>query len=136
MIRLIVEKRNIREAYGKPCEGIFWIINGDLISYVNPVGFNSSLEHKKIWNEIKLQYGNVPFDYYPHGRVMTNEIRDVEGTLIGYNSFIYIDDCINSEDIIEEIKYRFCLTGDNCKISYIGSDGGVTSNHYKCNNCK
>ncbi len=136
MIRLIVEKRNIREGYGKPCEGIFWIIDGDLISYVNPVGFNSALDHRRIWNEIKSSYKNVPFDYYPRGRVMTNEVKNSDGTLIGYKSFIYIDDCINTDDIIDEIKYRFCLIGDKCNIAYIGSDGGVTSNHYKCHNCK
>lgn len=136
MIRLMIEKKNIREGLRKPCEGIFWIIDGELISYANPIGFNASLEHKKIWNDIKGRYGNVPFDYYPRGRVMTNEVRNSDGTLVGYRSFIYIDDCINTEDIIDEIKYCFRLTGDNCEIAYVGSDGGITSNYYKCHNCK
>ena len=136
MIRLITEKRNIKEGYGKPCEGIFWIIDNQLITYMDPVGFNNNLDHKKVWTSIKHQYGNVPFDYYPRGRVMVNEIRDSDGVLQKYRAFIYIDDCINSEEVIDEIRHRFDLDRTHCEIVYIGSDGGITSNHYQCHNCR
>ena len=135
MIRLIVEKRNIKEGYGKPYEGIFWFIDNKLIAFMDPVGFNTTLDHKKVWETIKNQYGNVRFDYYPRGRVMTNEVRNSSGTLIGYKSFIYIDDCINTDEVIDEVKHHFDLDRTKCEIAYIGSDGGVTSNHYKCHNC-
>ena len=135
MIRLIVEKTNILEGYGKPCEGIFWVIDGSLITYMDPVGFNTTLDHKKVWETIQNKYGKVSFDFYPRGRVMVNEIRHND-SLEGYTAFIYIDDCINNDEIIDEVKYEFRLTGENCKIAYIGSDGGITSNHYKCHNCK
>ena len=134
MVRLILEKRHIKESIGKPCEGIFWVIGNKMIAYTDPVGFNTDLEHIKMWKEIKHSYGDVPFDYYPRGRVMVNEVRNSDGTLQKYKAFIYIDDCINNSEIIEDVKYYFSL--NDCEITYIGSDGGVTSNHYRCHNCK
>ena len=134
MIRLIVEKVNISEGYGKPCDGIFWVIDGQLITYMNPIGFNSNLDHSRVWQTIEAEYGNVSFNYYPRGRVMVNEVRNNDGTLDKYKAFIYIDNCINNDEIIDEIKYRFCL--NKCDIVYIGSDGGITDNHYQCHNCK
>ena len=134
MVRLILEKRHIKESIGKPCEGIFWVIGNKMIAYTDPVGFNTDLEHVKMWKEIKHSYGDVPFDYYPRGRVMVNDVRNSDGTLKKYKAFIYIDDCINNAEIIDGIKYYFSL--NDCDVAYIGSDGGVTSNHYKCHNCK
>ena len=136
MVRLIVEKLHINESLGKPCEGIFWFIDNKLISYMDPVGFNTTLEHKNVWENIKNQYNNVSFDYYPRGRVMVNEIRNDDGVFEKYKVFIYIDDCINTDEIVMEIEYQFSVTGSNCEIVYVGSDGGITSNHYKCHNCK
>lgn len=136
MIKLIIEKRNLKEGYGKPCEGIFWLIDNQLIIYMNPVGFNTTLEHKNVWKHIKDQYNNVNFDYYPRGRVMVNEIHNNDGIIQKYKAYIYIDDCINNEEVIDEIRHHFDLDRTHCEIAYIGSDGGITSNHYKCNDCK
>lgn len=133
MVRLILEKRHVKESVGKPCEGIFWLIGNKMVAYTDPVGFNTDLEHSKMWKEIKHSYGNVPFDYYPRGRVMVNEVRNSDGILKKYKAFIYIDDCINNAEIIDDVKYYFSL--NDCDIAYIGSDGGVTSNQYKCHNC-
>ena len=136
VIRLVVERKNLREGYGRPCEGIFWVIDNQLIAYMDAVGFNSNLEHSRVWTTIRDQYGNVSFNYYPRGRVMVNEVIDKDGVLQKYKAFIYIDDCINDAETVDEIKYRFCLTENNCDIVYVGSDGGVTSNHYKCHSCR
>ena len=106
MIRLILEKRHVKEGYGKPCEGIFWYIDNKIVAYMDPVGFNTDLEHVKMWKCIKHLYGDVPFDYYPRGRVMVNEVRNSDGTLKKYKAFIYIDDCINNSEIIDDIKRR------------------------------
>lgn len=134
MIRLILEKRHVNEGYGKPCEGIFWYIGNKLITYMDPVSFNTTLEHKDIWQGIRQLYGDRQYDYYPRGRVMVNPVVDDNGVTVKYKAFIYIDNCINNEEIIDTVKYQFNI-GD-CEIVYIGSDGGVTSNHYKCHNCK
>jgi hypothetical protein len=137
MIRLVIERRNIKESYGTPCEGIFWYIDGNLVVFTTPYNRPYNFEHKTMWREIKGRYSNnVPFDYYPRGRVMVNADKDSEGNLIGYKAYIYIDNCINTEEILYEIKCEFRLTGDNCKIMYCGADGGITSNHYQCHDCK
>ena len=139
MIRLIVEKHNIRESYGVPCEGIFWLINNDLIVYTDPVNRYSTqniFDHKRVWESIKEKYGNVVFNYYPRGRVMVNPVTDNTGTLTGYKAYIYLDNCINTEEVLNELRYEFRLTSENCEVVYHGSDGGITSNHYTCHNCK
>lgn len=127
-----------------PYEGIFWMINDDLISFHNDVYISGkwfdNVEHIKLWDEIKNRYkinGKVvEYNYFPRGRVMVNPIKDNEGKFTHYDVYIYIDNCINSENIINEIKYEFRLNKPNCKIKYIGADGGITSNHYTCHNCR
>ena len=140
MIRLVVEhSKQFREGYNSPREGIFWIIHDDIISYVlDPKSTsNFNYEHKNTWESIKNNYlingEPVPFDYFPRGRVMVVERKTSEGTIDHYDAYIYLDDCINTKEIIDEIKYEFRLT--SCNIKYIGSDGGITSNHYRCHNC-
>lgn len=134
MISLIIERNTINESYEKPSEGIFWFIDNKLIAYMDPVGYSTNLDHKTIWESIKTQYSNLPFNYYPRGRVMVNERRDDAGILNGYDAYIYVDDCINTQEIVDYIKYHFNLS--KCHIVYVGSDGGITSNHYKCHNCR
>ena len=34
------------------------------------------------------------------------------------------------------IRLNFDLDRTKCEIAYIGSDGAITSNHYRCDNCK
>lgn len=144
MIKLIVEKtRRLNESIYNPYEGIFWIINNDLICFQEQVDttgkWSTDLEHKNIWHEIKNKYlvnsKEVSFDYFPRGRVMVNPIYK-DNKFIHYDCYIYIDNCINKEDIVSDIIYNFRLNGQNCIIKYIGSDGGITSNHYTCHNCK
>jgi hypothetical protein len=38
-------------------------------------------------------------------------------------------------EILNDIIHEFRLNR-NCDIKYIGSEGGVESNHYRCHNCK
>ncbi len=144
MIRLISQrKRRLNESIYNPYEGIFWFIDENLISFQEQVDstgkWSTTFEHKDIWNEIKHKYlvdnNVVSFDYFPRGRVMVNPIFK-NSVFDHYDCYIYIDDCINTEDIIQEIIYDFRLNNEHCIIKYIGSDGGITSNHYKCNNCK
>ena len=135
MVRLMIEKRNIREGYGKPYEGIFWFIDNQLITFMDPVGFNTTLEHSRTWKHIKDQYNDVSFDFYPRGRVMVNEVKDKDGVLIKYKAFIYLDDCINNNEVVSEIRHHFDLDRTKCDIVYIGSNCGITDNHYQCHSC-
>lgn len=142
---IIKESNNIKESsLDMPNEGIFWVINNDIISFDYSVDTSGSyfdgFEHIKLWDEIKNRYkinGKVvEYNYFPRGRVMVNPIKDNEGKFTHYDVYIYIDNCINSENIINEIKYEFRLNKPNCKIKYIGVEGGITSNHYTCHNCR
>jgi hypothetical protein len=141
-MKLFVErKRRIDESIDSPCEGIFWFINQELVAFTEQVDtsgrLSTDLEHKKIWNIISERYKisgkKVPYNYYPCGRVMVNP-RYVNGSFDNYEAFIYIDDCINNSEYLEDIYYEFRLN-KNCVIKYIGSEGGVTSDHYTCHKC-
>lgn len=143
MYNFKVHKLRIKESFEMPSEGIFWIINNKLIAFDNYVDTTGrqfeNIEHNKIWDEIKHMYkvnGKiVDYNYFPRGRVMVNPIRKND-IFSHYDIYIYIDKCINNNDIIEEIKYHFNLNKPSCHIKYIGTDGGITDNHYVCNNCK
>lgn len=141
-MKLFVERRRrINESIDSPCEGIFWFINEELVAFTEQVDtsgkLSTDLEHKKIWEIIsgryKISEKKVPYDYYPRGRVMVNP-RYVNGSFDHYDAFIYIDDCINNSEYLKDIYYEFRLN-KNCVIKYIGSEGGVTSDHYTCHKC-
>jgi len=141
-MRLIVEHNNfLKENLNSPREGIFWFIDNKLYMFTDPVDitgrFSTTLDHRKLWNEIKFSHviGGivVPYNYYPRGRVMVNPIYNSE-QFHHYDVYIYIDNCINEPDILDEIKWEFRLN-KNCEIQYIGSEGGVTGDHYKCHKC-
>lgn len=134
-------KLRINESPSVPCEGIFWIIDDVLVAFKEQVdttgSWSTTFEHKNIWEEIKNKYkvNNkcVQYDYFPRGRIMVNPVRK-NGLFEHYDAWIYIDNCINTVDIVDDIKYEFNLT--QCNLRYVGSDGGITNNHYQCHNCK
>ena len=65
--------------------GVFWLINGKLFAFPfdgnHPEGIAKSgntYNHKKLWDSLKPTGRNVPFDYYPRGRVeITNQDEPV-----------------------------------------------------------
>ena len=144
MRKFTVHKLRIKESLELPSEGIFWVINNRLVAFDDPVDtsgrYFDDVEHVKIWNEIKHMYKvdgkEVDYNYCPRGRVMVNAVKDNDGTFLHFDVYIYIDNCINKEDVVNEIKYTFRLNKPNCDIKYIGADGGITSNHYTCHNCR
>ena len=144
MRRFTTHKLRIKESFELPSEGIFWVINNRLVSFDDTVDtsgrYFDNVEHIKIWNEIKHMYKingkEVEYNYFPRGRVMVNPMRNNDGTFSHYDVYVYIDNCINNDDIINEIKYAFRLNRPNCNIKYIGADGGITSNHYTCHDCR
>jgi len=126
-----------------PSEGIFWIINEQLVAFTKQVDtgekISTTLEHKRIWNDkfvnYRLENGcTVSYDYFPRGRVIVNPICNDE-IFVHYDVYIYIDDCINNPKILKDIIHEFRLKV-NCHIKYIGSECEVESDHYMCHNCK
>lgn len=106
-------------------KGVFWIIEDELFSY--PFGsvdsFNGiaksgdTYNHKRLWNELRPNSSNKPYNYYPRGRVDW----DKQG-----RATIYMNPNI-SEEWISDIKVEFgILPSDECSIQYDYSD------HYKC----
>ena len=144
-LKIITERKyRTNESLDAPCEGIFWIIDDKLIAFTEQTDttgkWSTDLEHTKIWKEIKFKYKvdgrEVKYNYYPRGRVVVNPIRDSGGEFKNYDVYIYIDKCINNTEILNDIKYEYRLNNSKCKIKYIGSEGGITSDHYTCHNCR
>lgn len=138
MISLISEGINI------PYEGIFWYINGKLIAFCNQVNPRDpyefyDIQHKDVWNNIKHKYKvdgkEVPYDYFPRGRVETLVILNDMGTLDHYESNVYLDKCINKPDITEQIKDTFRLYLNNVKTNIAGQLF-IDGSHYTCYSCR
>ena len=134
----------IEKALNIPSEGIFWVINGELIHFSDAVNPNdpvdcTALTHKGTWNHIKNDYlvgGKcVPYDYFPRGRVETMPIIDDSGNLICYDSCIYMDKCIDKKKFYDKIIDAFRLYIPKCRVTYEGQLF-VDGSHYVCNNCR
>ena len=76
--------------------------------------------HESVWNELSSKYGNVPYNYYPRGRV---EIAHGKAT-------VYLSPHINIADIQNWIIDKFNLNEHNGinKVRFISD----YSEHYKC----
>ena len=146
MINVKMHRRIIdtEHSFSLPYEGIFWLINDDLYAFADQVDksgrFSTTLTHKDMWRTVQdtcFLAKDVDYVYFPRGRVsiIPREIKvnDSDYKIILYDSFIYLDKCINNNEIIDIIKHEFYLYGTECK--YIGCDGGITEDHYCCNCC-
>lgn len=129
IVQQIVKQFNRNDSLLNPQEGIFWLVDGTFYAFTEPVNnfMFCTLSHKDEWF-----MRDVQFDYYPRGRVMVNP-SPIHKNLI-FDCFIYLDDCINNDEIINVVKHTFHL--DRCNIKYIGSKGAVTEDHYQCHKCK
>jgi hypothetical protein len=129
----------VDESINIPCEGIFWVIDDKVISFVDTVNINdpmfmTDLLHKNVWNEIKENYkvaGKVvSYDYFPRGRVETLFINNK------FQSEVYMDKCIFYNKLVRsKIENDFRLYLPNVNVKYCGQlflDGS----HYICNKCK
>ena len=81
-----IKNRNKNEsATTCPPRGVFWLIDGEIMSVVydgnHQEGVAKSGEtynHRLLWEHVKPKGCNVPFDYYPRGRVdVTNKGKPV-----------------------------------------------------------
>lgn len=75
--------------------------------------------HIKLWDEYKSQYNNVPYNYYPRGRV-----RVVSGT-----PFIHINSKTNNPRIINAVTQMYGLEkiADNISVE---EDDLLQGSHY------
>ena len=107
----------------EPSNGVFWLIDDVLIAYpygsidteVGVAKSGNTYNHKRLWNVIKSDGNNKPYNYYPRGRVTINS----KG-----NATIYMSPHIDIS-YIADIKLAFGLTTEP-KLIYDHSE------HYKC----
>ena len=138
----IVEKVKMFNSPNMPCEGIFWIINDTLISFmdkVNPYDFHSTdllhiEEWKKIRNQYKVNNKVVSYNYYPRGRVLLIPIFEDDKTFNYFNAYVYLDKCIDNDDMRQMIINQFTLY-NFCRVTFDGQLG-MDGSHYNCHNCK
>lgn len=133
----------IEESLNIPCEGIFWLIDGEIISFTDQVNPRDAFEttdllHKEVWKAIEEEYKYngrvVPYDFYPRGRVKTLVIQDHDGNLDHYESYLYMDKCISKKHI-DIIVEDFRLYLPNVNLTYSGQLF-VDGSHYTCYNCR
>jgi hypothetical protein len=138
MIYLVTESLQV------PYEGIFWYIDNKLVALCDQVNPNdpydsTDLLHKDCWKYLSDKYTingkSVTYDYFPRGRVETLVILDDNKKLSHYESYVYLDKCINKKKIIDEIIETFRLYLPNVNVSVEGQLF-IDGSHYTCNNCK
>ena len=65
MIKRIFTETLLTEGTNIPCEGIFWVINGKLIAFKDPIntihGIGTDLTHIDAWKSIKQNYNTYNF---------------------------------------------------------------------------
>lgn len=138
-------KKYIKSNTVLPKQGIFWVIDGKLISFadtVDPYDFIEfgALNHKDAWRHIKSEYlvngREVEYDYFPRGRVIVNPTFNENDHINGYFCGIYADPCIIDDiDVREQIENDFDLYHPSCTVSYEG-DYSTDNTHYTCHNCR
>ena len=104
-------------------QGVFWLIDNKLLAIPfdkskYPDGIAKSgdtYNHEKLWEYVKLQNCNKPYNYYSRGRV-------VKGTK--NKAIVYMNPDISNE-FISSIKEAFEIEGEPIiKLDF--------SKHYKC----
>lgn len=137
----LIEKVKLHKLPNLPCEGIFWVIDDTLISFMekeNPYDFHSTdllhiEEWKKIRNQYKVNGKAVAYNYFPRGRVMLIPIYE-NSKFEHFEAYIYIDKCIDNDNIRMNIINQFTLY-NYCDVKFDGQLG-VDGSHYICHNCK
>ena len=141
---IILSEKRLKESIQVPCEGIFWFIDNELICLKDPINprdpyFMTDLLHKESWRYLKSKYlvngKEVAYDYFPRGRVEVLTILDHDGNLDRYDANIYIDRCINRQDIRDEVVQEYRLYLPKVEVHYSGQLF-IDGSHYTCHNCR
>lgn len=125
------DNKELLEESRAPKVGPFYVIDGavfsdyDEIRDITPINGksdsdNNHYDYYKLLRQFMPELKEYDYDYYPRGRVIYDTKNDT------YN--IFIDKCINKNDIIEEIISEYYLPKDKVKIT-------DNDEHYKCHLC-
>ena len=143
-IKRVFATTRIAESTNMPKQGIFWVIDDELVVLNDPVSINgemssSDILHIDTWkyyrNRYKVNGHAVKYDYFPRGRVMVMPIWN-DDRFDHYDCYVYGDSCIIDEPAIrEEIEAEFRLYLSTCKVYYDGQLS-IDGTHYTCHNCR
>ena len=134
----------LEESINIPREGIFWVINNELVAFsdqVNPMDpfQTTDLLHKEVWKNIKDNYlvngKEVDYDYFPRGRVEILVIQDDQKVVDYYDSHVYMDRCISNKTWMNKVIDEFRLYFNNVHVTFDGQLF-IDGSHYVCNSCK
>lgn len=131
-----------------PSEGYFWIINDRVVGPAVEVphyNYEYSLAnktHENTWHHYKSKYlvdgYEVPFDYYPRGRVMVDPNYTSDNKFTSYSVMVFIDKCIDTNHHKNLITDYYNLDASSClPIMWMASlkeRAGI--DHYTCHNCR
>lgn len=121
-MKRVSKKSNILGMAKEPSRGVFWIVDGKVLSFpfyedTTSLGVAKSgltYNHKNLWPEVKPRGCNKPYNYYPRGRVELGKKFPI----------IYVNPNFDKFDLAE-VKKDFGLV-DEPKVIFDNSD------HYKC----
>lgn len=121
-MKRVVKKPNILGMAKEPSRGVFWIIDGKVLSFsfyndITSRGVSKSgltYNHKKLWPDVKPGGCNKPYNYYPRGRVELTKKCPI----------IYVNPNFDEHDLAK-VMTDFELIGEP-KVVFDYSD------HYKC----
>lgn len=121
-MKRIIKKSAVIGMAKEPSRGVFWIVDGKVLSFpfyndINSPGVAKSgltYNHKNLWPDVKPKGCNKPYNYYPRGRV---ELRKK-------NPIIYVNPNFDKYDLAE-VRKDFGLINEP-KVVFDNSD------HYKC----
>lgn len=121
-MKRIIKKSAVIEMSKEPSRGVFWIVDGKVLSFpfyndINSPGVAKSgltYNHKNLWPDVKPKGCNKPYNYYPRGRVELGK----------KNPIIYVNPNFDKYDLAE-VRKDFGLINEP-KVVFDNSD------HYKC----
>ena len=110
-----------------PLIGIFFYVEGKLLTCTTELDkadsygdfLVSPFSHDSAWNNHFKKGTDVDFDYYPRGRLIYSRSKN--------EYIIYIDKCLDSPEIIVDIRQSFQLDNVKCTVSF--------DEHYQCHMC-
>lgn len=137
----------LKESSVIPMEGFFWVIDGEVIGITSEVpryNYDYNLNgktHQNTWKNFKQYYlvngKEVPFDYFPRGRIMIDPNYDLDGKFEEYDCMVFLDKCLNNEKCKELISDYYNLNISSIphiNWTMLGERAGI--DHYQCHNCK
>ena len=132
MLKDEVVQREVLSESQEPCVGVFWVMNGEILSDMTPTSLSTrqgnyevhDRNHFGIWKVLQnydADLKKLPYDYYPRGRVVC------DATDFSYH--ILLDGCI-PENMYQKLKNHFNQHRQKKVVFHTDEP------HYTCKDCQ